>query len=206
MIKFKSSKKVLLEIGKALLKLLVVGLLIGYLKEYDGWIAILLFLKVIHVVYFHVLKKPIKNWPLLSGMIFTAVVGLLIELWGVSYGHWEYHKVSTRFPLWLPFAWLLAFRFLYQLEYRLLLQIEKPTVKHKLILTFFICLLFPTIGEMITIYLGVWTYYLPYQLLGVPFYAIITLLAMHTLIYLIISYVCKRIGFKDLVFTEAANS
>ena len=44
-------------------------------------------------------------------MSLTGLAGMIGENWGVSNAYWEYHKVSRELPLWLPFAWMLAFYF-----------------------------------------------------------------------------------------------
>lgn len=101
----------LLEILKAFIKLCIAGLLIGLLKSYDLIIALILLIKIFHVVYKNVIISKIKNWILLYGMSLTGLAGMIGENWGVSNAYWEYHKVSRELPLWLPFAWMLAFYF-----------------------------------------------------------------------------------------------
>ena len=191
----------LLEILKAFIKLCIAGLLIGLLKSYDLIIALILLIKIFHVVYKNVIISKIKNWILLYGMSLTGLAGMIGENWGVSNAYWEYHKVSKELPLWLPFAWILAFYFLYSIESRLIPYLEYKTIKNKLIIAFWLSLLVPAFGEIITINLGVWTYYWPYQLFGVPLYAFMCLVFVHMIVYGILAFVCKKKKINDVVFT-----
>lgn len=189
------------EIFKALAKLIFAGILIGLLKKYDLIIALLLFLKVIHNIYKEIIKpKNNKNWLLLIGMLLTGFGGLVGETWGVKNGYWEYHQIARELPLWLPLAWMLAFHYLYKLERNLIPLLTKQSQKNKIILAVILALILPAFGEVITIYLGVWTYYWPYQLLGVPLYAFICLVFVHMLVYTVLHFICKKYKIKDIVF------
>ena len=201
MIQITNYKGFLLEILKAIIKLCIAGFLIGFLKSYDTIIAIILFLKILHVIYKNIIIAETKNWILLIGMIVTGFGGMVGENWGVSNNYWEYHEVSKELPLWLPFAWMLAFYFLYSIESRLIAFLTNKTISNKLIIAFWLSLLVPAFGEVITINLGVWTYYWPYQIFGVPLYAFICLVFVHMLVYGILSFICKKWKIKDIVFT-----
>ncbi len=191
----------LVEILKAIIKLCIAGLLIGLLKSYDLFIALILITKIIHVVYKNIITSKAKNWILLYGMLLTGLAGMIGENWGVTNAYWEYHKVSRELPLWLPFAWMLAFYFLYSIESRLIPYLKFKTIKNKLILAFWLSLLVPAFGEIITINLGVWTYYWPYQLFGVPIYAFMCLVIVHMIVYGILAFICKKQKINDIVFT-----
>jgi hypothetical protein len=134
-------------------------------------------------------------------MSLTGLAGMIGENWGVSNAYWEYHKVSRELPLWLPFAWMLAFYFLYSIESRLIPYLKYKTIKNKLIIAFWLSLLVPAFGEIITINLGVWTYYWPYQLFGVPLYAFMCLVFVHMIVYGILAFICKNQKINDIVFT-----
>lgn len=189
------------EIFIALIKLIIAGSLIGFLKEYDFVIAILLFLKIIHNVYNEIIKpKNNKNWLLLLGMLLTGFGGIVGESWGVSNGYWKYHNVSRELPLWLPFAWMLAFHYLYKLERNLIPYLKNKGQKNKIVLAIILALILPAFGEIITIYLGVWTYYWPYQIFGVPLYAFICLVFVHMLVYSILHLICKKYEIQDTVY------
>jgi len=201
MIQITNYKGFLIEILKAIIKLCIAGFLIGFLKSYDAIIAIILFLKILHVIYKNIIIAKTKNWILLIGMIVTGFGGMVGENWGVSNNYWEYHEVSKELPLWLPFAWMLAFYFLYSIESRLIAFLKNKTISNKLIIAFWLSLLVPAFGEVITINLGVWTYYWPYQIFGVPLYAFICLVFVHMLVYGILSFICKKWKINDIVFT-----
>ena len=201
MIQITNYKGFLIEILKAIIKLCIAGFLIGFLKSYDAIIAIILFLKILHIIYKNIIIASTKNWILLIGMIVTGFGGIVGENWGVSNNYWEYHEVSKELPLWLPFAWMLAFYFLYSIESKLIAFLKNKTISNKLIIAFWLSLLVPAFGEVITINLGVWTYYWPYQIFGVPLYAFICLVFVHMLVYGILSFICKKWKINDIVFT-----
>jgi hypothetical protein len=201
MIQITNYKGFLIEILKAIIKLRIAGFLIGFLKSYDAIIAIILFLKILHIIYKNIIIARTKNWILLIGMIVTSFGGIVGEKWGVSNNYWEYHEVSKELPLWLPFAWMLAFYFLYSIESKLIAFLKNKTINNKLIIAFWLSLLVPAFGEVITINLGVWTYYWPYQIFGVPLYAFICLVFVHMLVYGILSFICKKWKINDIVFS-----
>ena len=201
MIQITNYKGFLIEILKAIIKLCIAGFLIGFLKSYDAIIAIILFLKILHIIYKNIIIARTKNWILLIGMIVTGFGGIVGENWGVSNNYWEYHEVSKELPLWLPFAWMLAFYFLYSIESKLIAFLKNKTISNKLIIAFWLSLLVPAFGEVITINLGVWTYYWPYQIFGVPLYAFICLVFVHMLVYGILSFICKKWKINDIVFS-----
>ena len=189
------------EILKAVVKLIIAGILIGVLKEYDAIIAVLLLIKIIINLYSEIFKpKTNKNWILLIGMLLTGFGGIVGETWGVTNGYWEYHKVTRELPLWLPFAWMLAFHYLYKLERNLIPILKNKTQKNKIYLALILALILPAFGEIVTIYLGVWTYYWPYQIFGVPLYAFICLVFVHMLVYTILHFICKKYKIEDVVF------
>ena len=196
-----NSKKFITEVLKSLTKLIIAGVLIGVLKKYDELIACILILKIIHNIYIEIiLPKKDKNWVLIIGMLLTGFGGIVGETWGVANGYWEYHEVTKSIPLWVPFAWMLAFHFLYKLERNLIPLLKEQTQKHKIILAIILALILPAFGEVITIQLGVWTYYWPYQIFGVPLYAFLCLLFVHMLVYGILHFICKRYKINDIVY------
>lgn len=185
----------------AVFKLVLAGGFIGSLKENDELIACILILKIIHNIYIEIIvPKKNKNWLLLIGMLLTGFGGIVGETWGVANGYWKYHEVTKAIPLWVPFAWMLAFHFLYKLERNLILLLEDQSQKNKIILAIILALILPAFGEVVTIYLGVWTYYWPYQIFGVPLYAFLCLLFVHMLVYVILHFICKRYKINDIVY------
>ena len=128
------------EIAKALLKLIIAGVIIGVFKKYDAILAVFLFLKVLQNCYKEIIKPHTnKNWILLIGMLLTGFGGIVGETWGVHNGYWEYHEVSRELPLWLPFAWMLAFHYLYKLERNLIPLLANQTQKNKIIIYVSMC-------------------------------------------------------------------
>ena len=164
---------------------------------------LLLFISLTHLngILENIMHRKNKNWILIIGMLLTSFGGMIGENWGVSNQYWEYHKVSNKLPLWLPFAWMLAFYFLYGLELKLISHLKNKTLNNKLIIAFWLSLILPAMGEIITINLGVWTYYWPYQIFGVPLYAFMCLVCVHMLVYGILYLICKKWKFNDVVFT-----
>ena len=197
----KNKKHFIFQIAKALLKLIIAGVLIGILKKYDVIIAILFIAKIAYNIYKEIIKpKQHKNWLLLIGMLLTGFGGIVGETWGVHNGYWEYHEITRELPLWLPFAWMLAFHYLYKLERKIIPYLKVQDQKNKILLAIFLSLILPAFGEMITIYLGVWTYYWPNQIFGVPLYAFVCLVFVHMLVYTILHLICKKYKINDIVF------
>lgn len=136
-------------------------------------------------------------------MVITGCCGVIAEKWGISNSYWEYHNLEGErdFPYWLPFAWALSFAFIYRVE-RTIIEIHNiKSFKSKLILASLIAITFPVIGEIITINLGVWTYNWPAQVFGVPVYAILSLVFLHTAINLLMVLICKKMKIKDPVLS-----
>jgi hypothetical protein len=79
--------------------------------------------------------------------------------------------------------------------------LKNKTIKNKVIIAFWLSLIIPAFGEIITINLGVWTYYWPYQIFGVPIYAFVCLVFVHMLVYFILSSICKKWKINDIVFS-----
>lgn len=193
-----SKKEINKIIFLAFLKLIIAGIFIGVLKSYDLIIAILLAIKLSYNIY-----KQNKNTNMVvyvTGLLLTGFAGVIGEHWGVSNGYWEYHHIPRELPFWLPFAWMLAFDFLYRLEKSIIQLMNPISQSKKIVLAIILALIFPAFGEVITIYLGVWTYYWPYQILGVPLYAFICLVFVHMMVYLVLHNICKFKKIEDIVF------
>lgn len=183
---------------KATIQITISGIIIGLFHKYDIIIALLLALRLIYGIY----KRSYLKQPLiLMGIILTGVGGIIGEYWGVSNTFWEYHNINHKLPYWLPFAWMLAFCFLYKLEEESFALLKNKTFTNKAILTLFFVFFYPAYGEVITIALGVWTYYWPYQILGVPLYAFLCLIFLHSSINLLLVWINKKYNFKNDVFT-----
>jgi hypothetical protein len=188
---------------KSTVKITIAGLIIGLLHEHDFWVGILLLIYFVLFIYREFYRKnATKNKLLLIGMLLTGVLGICAEIWGVHYGYWEYHDLTNnrQLPYWLPFAWMFAFRFIYQLETQLIYALDIKSIRNKTWLAVLISAIFPAYGEVITINLGVWAYSWPYQFLGVPLYAVICLVVLHMGINFLLSIWVKKKGINDPVF------
>ena len=187
---------------KGTIKISIAGTFIGYLHQYDFWVALFLLCYFIYILYKSYYKSDNKNWTLLIGMFLTGGLGICAEIWGVHYGYWEYHDLTNnrQLPYWLPLAWMFAFRIIYQLETQLIEVLNLKKLSHKIWMAVLITAIFPAYGEVITINLGVWTYSWPYQFLGVPLYAVICLVTLHMGINFLLSLWVKKKGIKDRVF------
>lgn len=189
-------------ITKNLVKLLIAGFFIGTFYAFDGWVALVLGI----YLFYAVSKKWIKNEPdkkiYLIGALISGFLGVCCEWWGIYNSFWQYHELGNNreFPFWLPMAWALAFTYIYKLEKDLFYSLGNPILKTKIILALFVAMIFPTLGEIITINMGVWTYSWPYQIFGVPVLAIFLLMVFHSGVNLLMSWICFKKGWKNIVF------
>ena len=156
------------------LKLIIGGIIIGVFHQYDLILAIVLGLKIIHSIYSSV-KNNTYSPIFVAGLVFTGLMGVLVEHLGTTYNHWEYHDVASQVPRWLFFGWAGAFVLMYRIEVQIYTQFPNLSKASRNALILLMALFFPALGEMIAINLGTWTYFWPYQLFGVPFLAIVGL-------------------------------
>lgn len=200
----RQTKKILNILLKNLIKLGLAGTVIGLLHATDLWPALILGIYMIISVSKRFKKQVPDRHIYLTGLIISSLLGVLCEVWGVYFGHWWYHDLSggRQFPYWLPFAWGLAFTYIYKLEKDIIHSLAIHSEKEKFLLALLVAMVFPTIGEMITINLGVWTYSWPFQLLGVPLLAIFLLMVFHTGVNFLMGVICKKMGWKDPVFND----
>jgi len=173
---------------RAFFSLLVAGGLIGWLHPWDSQLALFSLFTTI-VLFYQTFKHATSHHHkivLLSGVLITGICGVMVELWGIHNGYWAYHDLpETRtFARWLPFAWMLSFIFLYRFENHVIAFLGLTTIKSKILLALSVSAILPTWGEIITINLGVWTYYWKYQIVGVPLLAVLLLMIFHTGIFL----------------------
>ena len=197
-------KFVILRFLRAFFSLLVAGCFIGYFHSYDKYLLVFL----IFVLFFYLFiefkkdKDKTKFLVLLSGTVVCGVLGSLIEVWGIANNYWTYHNLSDnrQFPYWLPLAWGLTFLYFFRFEETIFRYINFDNFKDKLYFILVVSAILPTWGEIITIYLGVWTYNWPYKFFGVPPVAILLLMIFHSFVFLTFSYVCKKYKIKVPVF------
>ncbi|AKP52829.1 hypothetical protein [Cyclobacterium amurskyense] len=187
---------------KNFIKLTLAGLFIGFFHSHDFWIGLVLAIYLIYSLAKRWKRNADDKMVFLTGTIIGGVLGVCCEIWGVFFGYWEYHDLSLgrSFPYWLPFAWALAFTYIYQLEKDLISALSIKKIATKILLSIVIAMIFPTFGEIITINLGVWTYYWPLQVFGVPLLAIFLLVVFHTGVNFLMVLICKHFGWKNTVF------
>ncbi len=190
---------------RAVFLLSLSGLLIGFLHDLDWVVALICLIRIAYFVGFSSKKTIDKDTVkvVYAGMFITMVLGAISEVLGIFFGFWEYHDLPNgrNFPYWLPLAWALSFLFLFRFESRLINVLQISSFKQKLFITAIASAIFPTIGEIITINLGVWTYYnMGPKLLGVPYLAMFLLMMLHTAIYTFLCYVCQKRQIKTRFF------
>lgn len=181
---------------RAVVLLFLSGAVIGFFHQTDWVVALICLIRILYFVFFNA-PKTIDYSTLkvvYLGMAITTVLGVAAELLGIYFGFWEYHDLSGNrtFPYWLPLMWGLSFLFLFRIESRLIRLIKITHFSQKLFITAIVAFTLPTIGEIVAINLGVWTYYdMGPQLLGVPYLAMLLLMILHTGIFTFLTYVCK---------------
>lgn len=191
------------EFARSIFKLVLAGFVIGLSHKYDLIIALVLVSIIVFYFYKNLTKKEDFNKTIVIGMITTGILGVLVEYWGVSNKYWLYHNLSNdrSFPFWLPFAWMLAFLFLYLIEVKIMQFLIIRSWRNKFFTILLVATIFPVLGEIITINLGVWTYYWPFQLAGIPLYAILGLLTLHMFVNLILVIYCHKFKINDPIFS-----
>jgi hypothetical protein len=189
-------------LAKNFIKLTFAGVLIGTFNAYDSWVAFILALYLFYSLAKRWKRNAEDKFVFTTGIVLGGILGVCCELWGIYFGYWEYHDLSLgrSFPYWLPFAWALAFSFIYQLEKDLFESLKIQRIQTKILLSLLVAMIFPTYGEIITINLGVWTYYWPLQFMGVPLLAIFLLMVFHTGVNFLMVLICKHFGWKNAVF------
>jgi len=192
------------RILRAFISLLIAGSIVGLFHTYDTQLAG--FLLIISVISFILTNRkklnPHRKFVLIAGMVLTGILGIIVELWGITNEYWTYHDLADNryFARWLPFAWMLAFVFLYRIAEFFIDHFRMTSLKSKLLVEIILATILPTFGEIITINLGVWTYYWGYQFFGVPLLAILLLTIFHTGIFLLLTLVCRKGMINDTVF------
>lgn len=193
--------KLLLFTLKRLLVLVIAGVVISLFHSED---LLLMFFLAINSVIVYFRKRNFKHSKIFFlGFIISAIGGILAETWGIESGLWTYHDLSDgrQFPYWLPFAWGLAFSFLYSFEDYYIRTLKLNTLNKKMGLTLFSSIVLPTIGEIITVQMGVWTYHSDYKLFGIPYYAMALLGLFHTSTFLFLYFVNIYWKTEDPVFS-----
>lgn len=190
---------------RAVVLLFLSGAVIGLFHKIDWVVALICIVRILYFVYFNA-PKTIDQSTLkivYFGMAITTVLGVAAELLGIYFGFWEYHDLprGRNFPYWLPLMWALSFLFLFRIESRLIKLIKITHFSQKLLVTAVATIIFPTIGEIVAINLGVWTYYnMGPKLLGVPYLAMFLLMILHTGIFTFLTYFCQNKKINTTIF------
>lgn len=194
-------RKLFLFTLKRLVILSIAGVVISVLHSWD-LVVLMILATFTGLIYLR--KKQSKHVKLyFLGFIISAFGGVLAENWGIHTGLWTYHNLSDgrEFPYWLPLAWGLAFSFLYSFEVYYIKTLKLKSLKNKIILTLFASTILPTVGEIVTVQLGVWTYHSEFKIFGIPYYAIGLLGLFHTATFLVLYWINLHWKTQDPVFS-----
>ncbi|HLW18880.1 MAG TPA: hypothetical protein VKX33_01075 [Cyclobacteriaceae bacterium] len=200
----KSEQGSLLElILKHTLKLILAGTIIGVFHRYDLYVAVFLLLYLLYTLYRKFNANDPEKWIYLIGIGLTSILGIICEKWGIHNQYWSYHNLDNNreFPYWLPVAWGLAFGYIYRIEREIILIKNIKSIYSKTLLALGIAIFFPTVGEVVVINLGAWTYHWPLQILGVPILAMFLLMVFHTGINFLLMAICRKFKISDVVFS-----
>ena len=193
--------------GLAFLLLFCAGVFIGLFRSQDTFVALMLFFVSAAVLFSAYLSMGLqKRFAVFAGgMIVAGVLGVTVEIWGTANGYWIYHDLpdGRHLPRWLPFAWALAFAFIYVVERFSIRYLQLNTTRAKVILALLLAAVLPTWGEMVAINAGVWHYTWPAQIFGVPLLAILLLVIFHMGVNTLLSGICRRYHIEDPVFHTA---
>ncbi|RZK09692.1 MAG: hypothetical protein EOO46_13060 [Flavobacterium sp.] len=194
-------QKLLLFTLKRLVILSIAGIVISVLHSED-LVVVLVLAFFTSLIYLR--KRKSKNFKIyFLGFSISAIGGVLAESWGINSGLWTYHNLSDgrEFPYWLPLAWGLAFSFLYSFEAYFIKTLKLKSLKSKITLTILSSILLPTVGEIVTVQLGVWTYHSELKIFGIPLYAMALLGLFHTATFLVLYTVNSYWKMHDPVFS-----
>lgn len=201
-----SLQKTALQITLVLTSLLIMASIISYFKTYHYYIGILLLLLITKYLFRSYKKvdliKPVF-WLSVFGMFFTAISGLIVEIWGTYNGYWIYLDIpeNIEIPFWVPFAWGLAYKTLYKVE--LILLPHFTSQRSKWIFCIMLpAVVFPVIGEIFVIYFGTWNYTWQPQYFGMPPLAIFLLCVFHVGIVVTMCKICQKFSIIDPVYSK----
>jgi len=197
-------QKLFLFTLKRLVILSIAGIVISVLHSQD---LVVLLILAFFTGLIYLRKRKSKNFKIyFLGFFISAIGGILAENWGIQSGLWTYHNLSDgrEFPYWLPLAWGLAFSFLYSFEDYYIKTLKLKSLKSKITLTLLSSILLPTVGEIVTVQLGVWTYHSELKIAGIPLYAMALLGLFHTATFLFLYTANLYWKTQDPVFS--ANS
>lgn len=200
----KNEQRLLAELlVKNIIKLVLAGAIIGIFHRYDLYVAVFLLVYLLYTLSKKFIANDPEKWIFLIGIGLTSVLGIICEKWGIHNGYWSYHNLENdrEFPFWLPVAWGLAFSYIYRIEKEIIIIKDIKSIYSKILLALGIAMFFPTVGEMVVINLGAWTYHWPLQFLGVPLLAIFLLMVFHTGVNFLLIAICRKLKIQNVVFS-----
>lgn len=194
-------------ISKNIIKLILAGVIIGGFHRYDLIVALFLLSYLVYTLVCKFKQNDEEKWVYLIGVSLTSLLGIICEFWGVSNQYWSYHNLdgNREFPYWLPVAWAWAFAFIYSIEKQIIQIKNIQSTSSKVILAMVIAMVFPTIGEIVVINLGAWSYHWPLQFFGVPLLAIFLLMVFHVGISFLMAVILRRFKIDNIVFSRTAD-
>ncbi len=181
--------------------LLFAGFMLGALHK-QQWI---LFTLLVVIGCLHIRRRFLHNKSNaiceLTGFILTTILGTSCELWGTYNEYWTYHDIPSYqlVPAWIPVAWGFTY-FAFHLFESCVFQLTTRR-RHSLMAIAFTSLILPTVGEYIPIYMGVWTYHWPYQLMGVPLLASLGIWAVHLVVFVTMNKLNQKYHFNTTTYT-----
>lgn len=184
--------------------LFIIAFLIGKFKSYHYQIGAVLLVLLLISIFRNYRKQADKKifWLSIFGVLFTAILGTIIEYIGTAQDCWIYHGLpsGTEIPFWVPVAWGFAYKALYRFELALVPNFKTHFSK------WFFCIILPAlfvpvIGEVIVIYFGTWHYTWQPQYLGMPALAAFLLCIFHFFVVLLMCKICQKFKIQDPLYS-----
>ena len=197
-----------LRILKVCAIVVVMGVLIGVFHQWHVLLGGLLFgFMILYPI--RSLAQKTENTPQLlltvAGMGLNLVAGTLVELWGTHNGHWTYWDLppGVMVPFWVPVAWAWAYKVVHKVETILLENYPAEGIRKWAFLIILPSIVIPTLGELVAINLGVWSYHWQPQIWGMPPLAAVLLGVFHVFVFWLMKWVCGLMRVTDAVYASA---
>ncbi|MCB0416716.1 MAG: hypothetical protein H6617_03890 [Bdellovibrionaceae bacterium] len=189
-------------------KLFICAAILAGLKSAPEWLALGISLHL--GGYLTRLQKKYSGQGFTTLLVGTVVLSLIAtagEIWGTSNQHWIYHSIGDRtLPLWVPIAWMGAYPVIYIAELQVIQNFALTKLHQCYLASLVTAVLLGVIGEVFAVNLGVWTYTLPFQALGIPAIVLFFLAGVHTLVYGAMFLFCRtRNEFNPVYRPESAQ-
>lgn len=183
----------------------VTGVLIGVFRQWHVLLGGLLFGFWLLYLIRRWSQNPADAPHLLLaavGMGLNLVAGTLVELWGTQNGHWTYWDLppGVMVPFWVPVAWAWAYKVVHKVETILLESYPAEGIRKWTLFIILPSIAIPTLGELVAINLGVWSYHWQPQIWGMPPLAAALLGVFHVFVFWAMKRVCALMRVNDLVY------